>query len=1476
VEAAFIPFAFIVVISLSHAYQTRFWRLDRLADLDEAMYFNEVADRLLLSPRFLESASMHAVALVKQLQRFTDIARTAKFIHLEHQALTSSPAPDVTRVASLLKLARLHEDQSELALGRVEDMDLAIHYYEEAVDIAKDCLSSDNSSRARILESLAKAHHKLWRSRSDTRLYPFITRLQECLALADDPAYRLPRLGELAAMMVERFEKSSKLIDLVATVETLNDLLGLASEADDLHLRIPINLLGISIVRTVSNVACDDDLDTTVNCYLQLGRLATGTGDIDVAHDAHLCILVCLNKGFERAVSVPMSLDRLNQIILLQELVLTVLPDHVEYIPHREIIQQLGRSYEARFRATYDWLDINLSLKFYDEALNSAIYLAKDETAQVINALTHLQMIYLQRFDHRYDSYDLDKALFYSQAAVWLTPVDDPLYPSRLSASGQAYLLKFQYTDNVNDSDEAVSRISDSIRHLPNGSDAHVEHLHCLAKAWTYRVQSSNQLADAQEAVERWCEVVRYTPMNSPAKAVRLWNLGKSSHVSFRIDGQVSHIHNAIRFYRQALQQHFPVLSEHLDCIASLAEALLDRALYVDPADIEEAVECYRTIIKSTSQESPGYEKRIHDFVTEFLFRFAAFDTKYSETCMNHLERALQQIGADQSDPFCHCARTTLGEVFRLHFGQSAEAAHIDLAISFHHTALDLCQVNDNKAFVLTLLGNALRDRYLRFKQLPDLNLAVQYQREAVEITSIQSIRYINRLFSLVETLFVLYLERNHSADIDAVIDYWHKALAAFPSKPDFSRLLTLRLAQAHRLRYFQLRQSSDLSLALDYFKKAFDLPPGKLSHRGTYLTQMGEALEDCFGLTGHDCDLDEALVYHNRALNSLGTNSPYRGEALSAFGFTLSKKFTHSGRPSDRDDAVSVLRQCLSMSSTEPWRRFAAAAKWTALFSTASSSRSDLELALEGHAHVLSLLQELVWIGFDATKRLGLFDKIPDSKGLVGEAVACALRLSELDSERSHHYLEQAVELSNWGRSLVWSQSAQFQTGSMALEGIDEVLVQEMQRVGRALQQYNFSEGDIAQHSEKAGQLHRRLAEKWADLVMRVRNTTRIEYFTSHTPFAQLRQSAAGGNVVMINTSKSRCDAVIIPLDGPMRLVPLSELYLDRVSHLASHLLIDYLPSMGRHIRRRTIPERDPEQPLLDCLYELWETIGEPILKNMDVLLTDARPVRSGHELCRIRWCLTGPLVFLPLHAAQPRPDPLMNLSASTHIPGMMELVISSYLPSMSAVVRTQKRDRTPSEFHMLVVAMPKHGLPFADREMDILRSQSISDRVTILSNSAATISNVTAGLKQAAWSHFACHAHQNVVEPMGSAFILENGELPLWQISKEALVDAEFAMSLACETAKGSINHPDEAVHLAAGLQFSGFRSVVATLWSVMDEDGPMIAEQVYRHLFRNWPDRPDSSEAAYALHQAVVYIRDTLHRSPLRWVPFVHFGI
>jgi CHAT domain-containing protein len=102
----------------------------------------------------------------------------------------------------------------------------------------------------------------------------------------------------------------------------------------------------------------------------------------------------------------------------------------------------------------------------------------------------------------------------------------------------------------------------------------------------------------------------------------------------------------------------------------------------------------------------------------------------------------------------------------------------------------------------------------------------------------------------------------------------------------------------------------------------------------------------------------------------------------------------------------------------------------------------------------------------------------------------------------------------------------------------------------------------------------------------------------------------------------------------------------------------------------------------------------------------------------------------------------------------------------------------------------------------------------------SAATVERVTERIKPAHFVHLACHGIQDPTKALESGFYLRDGMLTISKLMDLRLDQPWFAYLSACETAKGDAEQPDQVMHLAAAMLFAGFKSVVATMWSVWAE--------------------------------------------------------
>jgi len=253
--------------------------------------------------------------------------------------------------------------------------------------------------------------------------------------------------------------------------------------------------------------------------------------------------------------------------------------------------------------------------------------------------------------------------------------------------------------------------------------------------------------------------------------------------------------------------------------------------------------------------------------------------------------------------------------------------------------------------------------------------------------------------------------------------------------------------------------------------------------------------------------------------------------------------------------------------------------------------------------------------------------------------------------------------------------------------------------------------------------------------------------------------------------------------------------------------------------------------------------------------------------HLGRIWWCATGSLAFLPIHAA--------GIYGTGNGDKLSDYVVSSYTPTLTAILDSSTR-KVGDNFTILTVAQPSTpyatSIPKTEDEVKHVQSLAGSLAVVRLMNEEATVKRVLEAMKGTDWVHMACHGKQNTGEPMESGLLLHDRVLGLSEIVRHALPRADFAFLSACQTAVGDERIADESVHLAAGMFMAGYRGVIATMWSIKDEDAPQVAEDVYKRILKD--GKPNRKGAAHALHDAVKRLRDS-GAEFIYWVPFIHLG-
>ncbi|KAG8763012.1 hypothetical protein FRC12_008759 [Ceratobasidium sp. 428] len=411
----------------------------------------------------------------------------------------------------------------------------------------------------------------------------------------------------------------------------------------------------------------------------------------------------------------------------------------------------------------------------------------------------------------------------------------------------------------------------------------------------------------------------------------------------------------------------------------------------------------------------------------------------------------------------------------------------------------------------------------------------------------------------------------------------------------------------------------------------------------------------------------------------------------------------------------------------------------------------------------------------------------------------------------------------------------------------------------------------DTGVSREQSARRHRRLAEEWNQLLDQARKTPGCRGFLLPKTTIELACAAQTRTIVLVNVHEDRCDALAL-LPGSIDVVhiPLLKLSYEKVVRIYSSLkkCLARVNVRQRDHRRPVYPEDEHTSngdPLNFVLLDLWDSIVEPILSHLGYLRRS-----PGQPLPHVTWCPTGPLAFLPLHAAGRYDD---------HPARVYDYVISSYTPTVGALVN--RKSRSGNFQGILAVGQSAtvdlRPLPGTVTELAKIREIAGDNcQFTALDGKMATPTAVLDAMDKHSWVHFACHGSQNyTTDPTTSAFHLHNSTLTLSAIMRKQIKDGGLAFLSACETATGDDTLPDEAVHLAAGMMMAGYPSVIGTMWSIEDVDAPLVAEKLYSYLLDG--GKADETKAAHALHYAVQYLRDQVgEKSFERWVPYIHIGI
>ncbi|KAG2092410.1 CHAT domain-containing protein [Suillus cothurnatus] len=895
---------------------------------------------------------------------------------------------------------------------------------------------------------------------------------------------------------------------------------------------------------------------------------------------------------------------------------------------------------------------------------------------------------------------------------------------------------------------------------------------------------------------------------------------------------------------------------DHAAALTNLAYSRLEGYIHNHLQDIDTTTSLFRESLALCPQGHPNHASLLYNLIRALIWRHSKESTavyihESAQLCCKLLppcseDTYLHSIGVDSavgyminnlpidaSDEDIHLRRNILelcpvgyqlrpralhqlAQALETLFQQCGNIHDIDEIIQLCREAVFLCPegYSDRGSF-LNNLAFSLVIRFDNQGKPNDLDEAITLHEELLHLRPVGH-EYRNfALDNLGGALVTRFKKRGDIDDITRAIILRREALTSCPPGHPRRDTVLNNLAYTLKTRYDESYVSEDLNKAIDRYRESHLLRQLDHPERHVILYNLSAALCSRFKHTQKNGDIEEAIQLCQEALVSLPSLHPDKSRIYSWLHFAYLSRYRIHQDPADLSLAVENFR----LSLRHPTQGFPERCPHSRKVALITRRHRDGS-ALEAYSTFFKLLDAHLATRSSATSQREAAAAFHYARSLPVDAASCAIRSGNL---------RHAVELVEQGRGQQWSLASRLKTPVEDLESANPQLAHDYEELSKRVSNAAQSSATMINRAaaDRAATEYRRLMRQWEAVVAKICDIRAFSRFLLPPSYEDLQAAARHGPVIILIASQYSCSAIIIPTSGDPLNVP--------------------LPSVS-----------------------LTE------LNNLKDRFASKLKLRS-----RIWLCPTAAFTFIPLHAAHPFQTKADGSKESC----LEDLYICSYTPTLSALVRSRqmmKKRVTPS-FATIGQGQPGAGkgkaLLAVDSKLKLVHKlvPATAKHVTI-SGDTATRAGALQALEENTWVHLACHGKQDPAQPYDSHFVMRDEHLTLLDIMEKDIPRAEFAFLSACHTAIGDEKTPDEVIHLAAGLQFSGFKSVIGTLWEVNDAVAKHVVKAFYKYMFMDLKNGKgvvmDCSRAAWALNCATHAVKTKV---PLEQrMVFIHIGV
>ncbi|KAJ7642899.1 CHAT domain-containing protein [Mycena rosella] len=910
--------------------------------------------------------------------------------------------------------------------------------------------------------------------------------------------------------------------------------------------------------------------------------------------------------------------------------------------------------------------------------------------------------------------------------------------------------------------------------------------------------------------------------------------------------GNLYDLEGALHSFQAALDATLNEHPDRPDLLHSIGTCLTDRYWKSgNQKDLADALHKFQEAVDLTPEPHPDRAEHLKSVAICLTDRYRALgDPKDLEDALENYQKAVDLV------PHGHPNRQEflqgLGVAYDDRYNMLGNLHDLEAGMQISQEALELTtQGHINRAKCLKNLALCLLNRYKKFGALGDIKIAFQHFEDALDLTPDMHPNRSDYLQSLALCLGTRYNRLGQLKDLERALKMSQEGLALLPQEHRNRARHLYHLAGLFRDRYERVGSQEDLEVATQNFQEAVELTLEGDPNQPQYLHGLAVAYSDRYKRFGDPKDLDLALQKKQESLSLTPEGHPLRMERLHNLAASLRDKYTKLGHLNDLEAALEIAQDVVKQTpkgDPSQARHLQSLAAILVDQYLRVGDLKDLEVAMQKDQEAVDLTPEghpdrAAYLQARALSSVHQYKRKNSSHQIV-QLLMWPLSIYCLSSYRMHilsqldvarvtseaaracinlSCLTQAVEIIEQGLATVFQQTLQLKTDA---DHLDPEQADHLRRLSAQL--YSGAVPDAVD-----------VMNERKELLVKIRKQPGLEYFLLPKPYSALQKASCGGPVVILTSHLFGCDGIIVLHSNPEPI------------HIA-------LPNVTWAMLQF---QQNMLKNLLELLTWLWTNVLCPIYHVLEL-----HGVREG----RVWWLPTGALTGLPLHACPPTNQ-----------------FIHSYTSTLGSLLDAQKKKSTVATYKLGITGVAQtcppqklSSLKGMEQEVkkiiDIVRDPSIN----CLEGPKATVDAVQSQLQDCSWIHLACHGKQDFVNPTRSHLVLYDGILELETILRMPLSNAQFVFLTACQTAMGDAELVNESFHLGGAFMAAGFRAAIGTLWSMNDQDGPLVADTIYSHLFRNGR-QPETSETAEVLHLAVKELKERRVSSE-RWIPFIHMGV